>query len=392
MNDDLIQDLMHAVVKDPVYAAKLALYLRRRQEPVPDFVLQALTDIEDDSGGTDNSYLNRVARDYLLTDEDVPEILLNMISKNAKNSYYLALDYKQYHQTIPDKILKTIQNSRWAEPFQTTIRRMAQDEDDETANPSIDAGYLDQLLNRVMQDEDYALNYVRVLVKNKKDVPEKLQKMFMASPELAKNYASVVLGNGGTVPEEIINEIIKEPSVSFEVASEIIDKFKNLAPEIVIRALAKNSFLSSAYAVKVLKQNIINHKIFKILEHGILKGTSGNYKKNWSNQWVSSSDEKDSGKKEAIGNYAIVYSRVIGELPPPEILKELDLGALTYVASNLALQQKPVPVDIIEKISKNLDQSYRFVGRYYLKYGTRNLPKEYKKIEAAAKKYDKGHI
>ena len=242
-----------------------------------------------------------------------------------------------------------------------------------------------------MQDEDYALEYVRVLVKNKKDVPEKLQKMFMSSPRLAKNYASVVMGNGGTVPEEIINEIIKEPSVSFEVASEITEKFKNLAPEILIRALAKNSFLSSAYAVKMLKQNIINHKIFKILEHGILKGVSGNYKKNWSNQWVET-DEGGSGKKEAIGNYAIVYSRVTGELPPPEILKELDLGALTYVASNLALQQKPVPTDIVEKISKNPDQSYRFVGRYYLKYGTRNLPKEYKKIESAAKKYDKGNI
>lgn len=389
-------ELYSAVAKNPYDALELVLYLRRRNEQVPDILIQSLASAQEPDGDEPNTGLARkAAEDYITTYDDVPPALLKKVATNDKDAYYLALHYKTFDQQVPTVILKAIQDSpRWSSVFSSQIRRMSQEENEETSSISLDDASRQQALASIMRDYDVALRYIGILTKNKKPIPENLKKMFVDEPEKAKMYASTVFGNGGNIPDDIMNELIKDPSESFDLASHILGNFKNtLAPEPVVRGIAKSASLSSEYAVMILKEKILNYKFLKILEDGITKGSTAEHRRRYA--YGGRYDEQDSAEKvrtKAADDYAIVYSRITGEIPSDTIMKMVSDGGLTYVASNLVLQQKDIPEQFVKRISKNPDQSYRFIGRYYLRFGSRNLPKKYKSIMLAAKKYEKEHI
>lgn len=389
-------ELYGAVAKNPYDALELVLYLRRRNEQVPDILIQSLASAQEPDGDEPNTGLARkAAEDYITTDEDVPPALLNKVATNDKDAYYLALHYKKFDQQVPTVILKAVQNSpRWSSVFQTQIRRISQEENEETSPISLDDASRQQVLASIMRDYNVAIKYIGILTKNKKEIPENLKKMFTEDPEKAKMYASMVFGNGGTIPDDIMNELVKDPSESFNLASHILGNFKNvLAPEPIVRGIAKSSSLSSEYAVMILKEKILNHKFLKILEDGIAKGSTTEKLNRYGYAPVSYATESaEKVRTKAADDYAIVYSRITGEIPSDIIMKMVSDGGLTYVASNLVLQQKDIPEQFVKRISKNPDQAYRFIGRYYLRFGSRNLPKKYKSIMLAAKKYEKEHI
>lgn len=393
------EEMFRAVSKSPYEAAELILHLRRRNEPVPEFLLQSVVSVDAPLVSVaDNTVLARkLAEDYVTTEDEVPQILLNKVAESDKDSYYLALHYKKFDQQVPEVILQSVLKSpRWSSVFSSKIREMSGDEDEEKAGLSLDDESRKQAIDKILQDEGTALQYVELLMRNKKEIPLIVQKAFESEPRLAKEYASTILGLGGKVPDSIINELTKDAGESYAVGEYILTRFKNVAPESIVRAIAKNALLASHYASAILKEKIINHNYLKILEHGI---TQGDTKEELRGHRVYGFDtEKDSEKtnKEnrirAADDYAIVYSRILGEIPPPEIMRFVSDVGITYVASNLASLGKKVPVEFINKIAAVPDQSYRFVGRYYLKHGTRQLPKEYKKIMMAAKKYEKERI
>jgi hypothetical protein len=389
-------ELFGAVAKNPSDALELVLYLRRRNEQVPDILIQSLTSVQEPDGDEPTTGLARkAAEDYITTDEAVPPALLNKVATNDKDAYYLALHYKKFDQQVPTVILKAVQNSpRWSSVFSTQIRRMSQEENEEMPLINLDDASRQQVLASIMRDYNVAIKYVGILTKNKKPIPENLKKMFTENPEKAEMYASVVFGNGGIIPDDIMNELIKDPSKSFNLANHIFGNFKNvLAPEPIVRGIAKSSSLSSEYAVMILKEKILNHKFLKILENGIAKGSTTEKRNRYG--YVSVIHAPESAEKvrtKAADDYAMVYSRIIGEIPSDTIMKMVSDSGFTYVASNLVLQQKDIPEQFVKKISKNPDQSYRFIGRYYLKFGSRILPKKYKSIMLAAKKYEKEHI
>jgi|GEM_PF-5189183 len=393
------EELMRAAARNPEQALDLALYLRRRNEQIPDYILNAVVSVDDENVSPEEDVRHarsvaarRLAEDYITTDDDVPSLLLNVVAQEPKDAYYLAMHYKKYRQQIPEIILRSVMTSQWASVFSSKVRR-GEFEDEETSIKNIDDEFRQKLFNSIMKDPNAALKLVGTLTFNKKPIPEALTQLFMKNSAYARDYATVVLGNEGTIPDEIMKELAKDPAESYRLADDILQKYGRVAPDEIVHSLSKNAMMSSEYAVAVLKKKIINHRILKILEKGMLGGKTKKLHRGWSGT-IDYSEEKpkEEDRTNALGDYAIVYSRELQEMPSAEILNKLMLNSLTYVASNLTLAGKPVPQEMIDKVASSPDQSYRFVGRYYLKFGTRNLPKQFKKISMAAKEYNRTHI
>ena len=378
MNDDIQQkqqDLVVNIAKDPYVAMRFARHMRSQEKPIPDIILKSI--INEPLAGS--NFALELARDYILLNDPVPEILLDRIITNSKNSYYIAKYYKKNNQQIPDKVLKSVQNSPFA--------RLSFDEDEEQSNePAIKQ----ELRKKILADPKYALRYAKVLVQNGRPVPDSVEDSFTDSPESANEYAKTIISNNGEVSQKIFDIIEKDNYQSFDFANSILQpkvgygpsNAAKIAPLQIIKSLAKYSGNATAYATEYLKQvDKYDKTILDILENGIKKGVT-----------VSFKGDENKDISENVSKYVMAYVDSVGELPSKEMLKLTKAKSLVYISNILWSQNKEIPQEIIDTIAKNGSASYAFVARYKMLKGGKTLPSIYKKIENSARNYNENTI
>ena len=78
MNDDIQQkqqDLVVNIAKDPYVAMRFARHMRSQEKPIPDIILKSI--VNEPLAGS--NFALELARDYILLNDPVPEILLDRI-------------------------------------------------------------------------------------------------------------------------------------------------------------------------------------------------------------------------------------------------------------------------------------------------------------------------
>lgn len=380
MNDDIKQELLQGMAKDPEVSMRLANRFRQQGREVPGFILNALTK-EPVMGG---AFSRIIAQTYISKNETIPEVLIQRIAQNGKDSYYLAKYCLDYDYPIHPAIYDAVKETKFIEPLKKMMGKTFKNEEDEEGDQKPEI--YKELLANILKNSTQTLKYVELLLKNKRPIPENIEKAFKNDPDDAVKYAMTLL-EYGIQPSEKINDIIaSDPHHSFSYAMGLFEMASKpkFPPLKIIESLAKNVEQSSNYGRTLLTRKIVKPEILKILEKGIVHG-SGKELKAYGSHNLKKSDYA--------GYYAIPYVGATGELPNESIMKIVSENpkALVMISNKLWMHGKEVPPDIVDKISKSPAASYSFKVRY-TSLKNKPLPAIYKKIDVVADKYDKEHI
>lgn len=351
-------ELLDKILENPQQAMRLAMILRHKHKEVPDAILNSL--ISDSMMGS--NFARTLAEDYILMDETVPEQLLKKISENPKDAYYLAKYYKKNNQRIPEIIFQTVKQSQYY--------GQSLEENEETST-----SFQQDFLKKILKSEDLTLRYAAALLKNNKPIPDYVHDAIIAFKDsrTSRHYSHYLITRDINVPDKILVNVAMDNDESFELATSLFKDLGKIAPDVILYSLATNPKYASEYGIMLLNKKYINQRILKILEDGIARKTK---------------DKPDEYSNEQAGLYAVVYTRILGDLPNPKIMKQVTPKYLTYVAMNLLGHKKEVPQEILDKIASNPPRSFAFISQYKLAYGAKKLPANYNKIKLSAKKYE----
>lgn len=376
MSNDIKQDLIQSMAKDPEASMRLANYLRQKGKPVPENVLKSLTQ-ESIMGGT---FARIIAQTYVQDEEVIPEVLINRIVMNPKDAYYLAKYCVDHDYRIPSPVFDSVEKSQFLGPLQSYIRQNRRDEDEETnEKPSI----YKELLSNVMKNPNQAYRYADLLLKNNRPIPSDFEMVFQKNPDEAVRYAVLLMSYDKQPSKNLLNIISKDIDASRTFATLLAGLPKvGIAPEPIINSLAKNAHHASEYAVGLMSKGHAPTEILKKMEHGII-----NAKETESGVWGNVKRDRS----DYASNYAVAYVKLSGELPSKPLMDLVDPRSLVLVCNYLWRNNKIVPPEIVEKISKSPSASFAFKVRYN-SLMNKPLPKIYKKIEVVANKYDREHI
>ena len=351
-------ELLDKILENPQQAMRLAMILRHKNQEVPENVLNSL--VSDNMMGA--NFARTLAQDYILTDEDVPLQLLKRISESPKDAFYLAKYYKKNNQRIPEIIFQTVKQSQYY--------GQSLDEDEETSS-----SFQQDFLKKILKNEDLTLRYTAALLKNNQPVPDYVHNAIIAfnDARTSRHFSHYLITHDINVPDKILVNVAMDNEESFQLAENLFKNLGKIAPDVILYSLATNPEYASNYGILLLNKKYINQRILKILEDGIAR---------------KSTSEHNEHSNEQAGLYAVVYTRILADLPSPKIMKLVTPKYLTYVAMNLLSHKKEVPQEILDKIASNPPRSFAFISQYKLAYGAKKLPPNYNKIKLAAKKYE----
>lgn len=375
MSEDIKQELIQGMAKDPEVSMRLANRLRQKNRPVPDIILKGLT--QDRSMGA--TYARIVAQTYVQDEELIPKVLIDRISDSGKDSYYLAKYCVDHDYRIPSPVFDSVEKSQFIGALQNYIRRKSTEENEEgEQKPAI----YHELLTNILKSPEQTLRYAEILLKNGRPIPANIEKGFERATANASEYG-ILLGQYDIQPsEKIIKIISSDTDASAHYANVLLEQSNKIAPIDVIKSLAKNAEYASNYGKNLLIKKKINPDILQILEKGIVKG-----KKRDASPWDKTKNLRDV----YASGYAIAYVRVTGNLPSQPVMDLVDAKSLVLISNNLWANKKEVPQDIVDKISQHPACAYSFKVRYNALFN-KKLPPIYKKIDAVANQYDKEHI
>jgi hypothetical protein len=210
MSNDIKQDLIQSMAKDPEASMRLANYLRQKGKPVPENVLKSLTQ-ESIMGGT---FARIIAQTYVQDEEVIPKVLINRIVMNPKDAYYLAKYCVDHDYRIPSPVFDSVEKSQFLGPLQSYIRQNRRDEDEETnEKPAI----YKELLSNVMKNPDQAYRYADLLLKNNRPIPSDFEMVFQKDPDEAVRYAVLLMSYDKQPSKNVIKMISKSIDASRQV-------------------------------------------------------------------------------------------------------------------------------------------------------------------------------
>lgn len=242
MNDNLHDELLGSISSDPNTSVRLAKVFIKNKKIIPEIVLQGIVSDEKMGG-----HLSRnVACDYLDTDMEVPEILLNKIIEEPLNAYYMGKSYHDRGLRVPDIILKALDNTKLGINLQSYITENVIFENNDLQN---------ELLSKILDNPHYTLRYAKVLVQNNQLVPDFVEDAFSNSPEAASNYAKIITNNGGKVSEKIIDIIKTDPDASFVFAENTVTN-EYVVPVEIVKSLAKICGYACNYGTMLLEKEL----------------------------------------------------------------------------------------------------------------------------------------
>lgn len=378
MSDDIKQELLQSMSKDPEVSMRLANRFRQQGREVPESILKSLGNST--MGG---SFSRIIAQTYVSKKESIPDVLIQRIAQNGKDSYYLAKYCLDHNYPIHPAIYDAVKETKFIVPLKTMMDKKFKNEEDEEGDQKPEI--YKELLAGILKDSNKTLKYVELLLKNNRPIPDNIEKAFENDPGDAVKYAMTLLENGMQPSERIIDIIAKDPYSSFAYAQGIfeMESRPKFPPLKIIESLAQIVEQSANYGRKLLTRKIVKPEIFKILEKGIVKGT-GEELRGYTGKVT---------KSDYAGYYAIPYVSATGELPSKPVMDLVSKNpkSLVMISNNLWTRGKEVPEDIVDKISKSPAAAFSFKVRY-TNLKNKPLPPIYKKIDVAADKYDKEHI
>jgi len=370
MSEDIQQQLLNSIARDPRISMRLIRKLRSAGKPVPDILLNSIISHELLGG----DFAQELAEEYVLNHEKVPQILLDKVSESGKNSFYLAKYYAFHDQQIPDQLLKSIKKSNFAD---LPLREKDWDSEDEETSPQKE--FIKTFYEKILKNGLMSLTYAQRLIENNREVPQELEDAILDYGNLIVEYAITLFKYKKPLSNKLLERISNNMMISYNFAIESLSTGK-MIPESIFKTLLSSSDYSTDYAISYMK-TFFHHgspdkNILKRLEKGIL----------------STSYNDPQKVEENAGNYTIVYTRIMREAPTPEIIAHSKPQNLVLAALNLLSINKNVPVEMIEKISTRDASSMIFVKQYAAQYGRKKLPEIFKKIKASADRYKAEHI
>ena len=142
-------------------------------------------------------YISDVTELYILSNEPVPENIVNRIASDSKSSYGYAKLLIEKNKPVPENIV-----------------------------------------NRIASDSNSSSGYAIILIINNKPVPENIVNRIASDSNFSYDYAKLLLRYDKPVPENIVNRIASDIGISREYA-ELLIQWNKPVPEIIKAASIK---------------------------------------------------------------------------------------------------------------------------------------------------------
>ena len=171
-------------------------------------------------------YISDVTELYILSNEPVPENIVNRIASDSKSSYGYAKLLIEKNKPVPENI----------------VNRIASDSNSSSGYAKLliekNKPVPENIVNRIASDSNSSSGYAIILIINNKPVPENIVNRIASDSNFSYDYAKLLLRYDKPVPENIVNRIASDIGISREYA-ELLIQWNKPVPEIIKAASIK---------------------------------------------------------------------------------------------------------------------------------------------------------
>ena len=218
-------------------------------------------------------YISDIAELYVLSNEPVPEVVLDVIIKDSSTSHYYAVILLHSNKPVPENIVNRFaSNGNYYSHYARLLVEKGKPVPEVILNSIVNdlvasVSYATILIrndipvpkivvNSIAKDSEHSYEYAKFLIKNDKPVPEIIVNRIVSDNngecqysnyEYSYQYALLIIQKNKPVPEIIMNCIAEDGESSYEYAIFLILKDKPV-PEIILNSIAKDSIRSRKYA------------------------------------------------------------------------------------------------------------------------------------------------
>jgi hypothetical protein len=179
--------------------------------------------------GRDKNYSFAIAEK--LTDNevfDLPQVILNGVSKDENNSYDLALKFLNAQKNVPQELTQAFQRN------DLLVRLFAENLIERNIDVPLDFIFL------ISGKSASAANFANFLTKMGIDVPDVISKGISINTFNSVNHASVLIKNKRKIPINIIYSISQDPESSRAIAEYMLENDYGKIPESILQGIMKS--------------------------------------------------------------------------------------------------------------------------------------------------------
>jgi len=187
--------------------------------------------------GRDKNYSFAIAEK--LTDNevfDLPQVILNGVSKDENNSYDLALKFLNAQKNVPQELTQAFQRN------DLLVRLFAENLIERNIDVPLDFIFL------ISGKSASAANFANFLTKRGIDVPDVISKGISINTFNSVNHASVLIKNKRKVPINIIYSISQDPESSRAIAEYMLENDHGEIPESILKGIMKSDETINRFA------------------------------------------------------------------------------------------------------------------------------------------------
>jgi hypothetical protein len=169
--------------------------------------------------------------------KDVPNELIQSISKSSEYSYYFAEKCLESKKEIPNEIIQGISE----DPYYYSLFLLKTGKD-----------IPNELMQEILKNPEYSYRFAINLLESKKDIPNELIQSISKDSWYSYEFAENLLESKKDIPNEIIQGISKNSEYSYNFAIKLLESKKEI-PDEIIQRISKNSEYSYKFAEKCLE-------------------------------------------------------------------------------------------------------------------------------------------
>jgi hypothetical protein len=220
---DIKERVLQKTVTNPETAYDIAGVLNF--EDIPNEIIQGIS--------KDSKYSYWFAEKLLESGKDIKEIPNELIQSVSKDPYYYGLFLLKTGKEIPEDIMRSIsKDSEHSYYFATELLRSGKDVKD---IPS-------ELIQGISRDTEYSYYFAMELLELGKEIPKEIAQGVSESYGGSCNIAVKLLKLGKEIPNELIQGISKDSYWSYEFAIKLLELGKDIKdiPNEIIQGISKN--------------------------------------------------------------------------------------------------------------------------------------------------------
>jgi poly(A) polymerase len=248
--EDIKEHIWQKAITNPKIALDVAEALNF--ENVPNEIIQSIS--------RDPGHSYEFAVKLLKSGKDIPNEIIQSISRDSHYSYNIAVKLLEHKKDIPNEIIQGISR----DPGQSYwfAKKLLEHKKD----------IPNEIIQSVSKEFMYLCDIAKELLEHNKDIPDTVIQRISEISVCSYAIATILLKRGKDIPDVIIQGMTEDGLLSgsyhsCSFAKELLKRNKDI-PDVIIQSISQDSYYSCDFAMKLLehKKDIPNEIIQSILK------------------------------------------------------------------------------------------------------------------------------